>query len=239
MTYYNKPAGITINQLMNKIKEEVGCKKLCFCGRLDPMARGKVLVLMDDECKKMPQHNNSKKTYYFEIILNIKTDSDDPLGIIEDTNFEETNDILIKLKKELDKYKNGCKPFLQKFHNYSSKCVDGQPLWYYKKNNLPVKNQYHNVQLYSLKMSDTCEYDYSKWKDLIISQINTIDKANDFKQEQIIKQWNDLTLDKLISLPVEVNVSTGFYIRQFVRDLSDKIKHPLLTFDINRTNIYN
>ena len=203
------------------------------------MARGKVLVLMDDECKKMPQYNNSKKTYYFEIILNIKTDSDDPLGIIEEVKFEESKDIIKKLEKELDKYKNGCKPFLQKFHNYSSKCVDGQPLWYYKKYNIPVKNQYHNVQLYSLKFSNNNEYNYSKWKDLIISQINTIAKTTNFNQEQIIKQWNSLTFDKLISIPVEVDVSSGFYIRQFVRDLSDKINHPLLTFDINRTNIYN
>ena len=239
MTYYNKPAGITINQYMDHIKQETGCKKLCFCGRLDPMARGKVLVLMNDECKLMPQYNEKKKVYNFEIVLNLQTDSDDPLGIIEHINNDNTDTVIEKLKTELNLYKNGVKPFLQKFHDYSSKRVDGQPLWYYKKNNLPVKAQYHTVQLYSLKFGELSKYDYLKWKNVVVSQINTIDKKTDFKQSDITEQWNKLTMDKIISIPVEVNVSSGFYIRQFVRDLSIKIKHPLLTFDINRTSIYD
>ena len=241
MTFYIKPPGITINQHMDLIKTETGCKKLCFCGRLEPMSRGKLLVFMDEECKKMSYNLDSKKNYYFEIILNLQTDSDDPLGIIENASLQniDTQDIIVNLKKELENYKFKRKPFLQKYHNFSSKRIDGKPLWYYKKNNIPIKNPSHFVEIYSLKIGDTIKYDYNTWRNNIISQIKTIDKNKDFNQTKIIKQWEELNLDELISLPIEIDVSSGFYVRQFVRDISNQIKHPLLTFDINRLEIYS
>ena len=49
MIFINKPAGYTINQIIKKYKKEHNIKKLCFCGRLDPMARGKLLLLIKDE----------------------------------------------------------------------------------------------------------------------------------------------------------------------------------------------
>ena len=54
-----------------------------FCGRLDPMARGKILLLINDECKKMPLYLNNNKTYQFEICFGFQTDTDDFLGLIE------------------------------------------------------------------------------------------------------------------------------------------------------------
>ena len=53
MQFHIKPAGLTINQYINKIKEETNYKKICFSGRLDPMARGEILILIGDECKNM------------------------------------------------------------------------------------------------------------------------------------------------------------------------------------------
>ena len=128
--------------------------------------------------------------------------------------------------------------FSQNFHQFSSKPVDGKPLWYYKKNNIHVTLPSHPVEIYKLVIGKEKKYKYDDWRNKIISQIDSINKKKDFNQEFIINQWKETEIDNLISIPVQIDVSSGFYVRQFVRDLSDKIKYPLLTFDINRTNIY-
>jgi hypothetical protein len=78
-------------------------------------------------------------------------------------------------------------------------------------------------------------YDYNKWSSEIISQIKKIDHACDFNQQNIIDQWSkNQNLLELYAIPVTLTVSSGFYIRQFVRDFSNEIYCPLLTYDINR-----
>ena len=89
MKIFEKQSGCTINQFINDLKKTYNINKMCFCGRLDPMARGKVLVLFNDECKLMPQYLNLNKIYQFEICFGYKTDTDDFLGLIEEFNMNE------------------------------------------------------------------------------------------------------------------------------------------------------
>jgi tRNA pseudouridine(55) synthase len=233
MRYLHKEAGLTMKQFIDNNKFD---NKICFCGRLDPLARGKILILEGSECKNVKEFLNTNKTYQFEIIIGIQTKSDDPLGIIENIDINYTNDIIFNLKQLLSNYKLGL--FEQKFHNYSSKTINGKPLWEYTKNNINFDNPTHKVNLYSLEIRKNKKYNFNTWRDKIINQIDSIDKNKDFDQKNIIKQWKELNIDDLISIPVEINVSSGFYVRQFVRDLSEKINYPLLTFDINRINLF-
>ncbi len=235
MKIFNNPAGQTINQYMNYLKEEYNYNKICFCGRLDPMARGEILVLVNEECKLMPKYLSTEKVYKFEIVFGIQTDSDDPLGIINKINFNKISDFELNNLKDLIFYHP--KVFNQKFHNYSSKRINGKPLWYYKKNNINIELPTHQVEIYDIKIFKPIEYNFLNWKNNIITQIDSIDKTKDFNQDEIIQQWQYLEFEDIISLPIEMKVSSGFYIRQFVRDLSDKINYPLLTYDINRKKI--
>ena len=237
MIIINKPPGCTINDFINKVKDERNIKKICFCGRLDPMARGKLLLLVDDECKKVNNYFNTKKQYQFEIIFNVQTDSDDALGIIEEYRNDNVDIFTKSYLLKLLKVYNGIS-FLQNYHNFSSKTVNGKPLWYYKKNNIAVDLPSHNVEIFKLIVGDKKIYKYNDWRCKIISQIETINKKKDFNQEKIINQWENINLPDLLSIPVQIDVSSGFYVRQFVRDMSKKINYPLLTFDINRTHIY-
>ena len=236
-----KEAGYTMNQIIIPYKNENN--KLCFAGRLDPMARGKVILLYDNECKNIDKYKNLKKTYQFEIIIGIQTDSDDPLGIIEmnivnainNANCSNIyNQIYNDIKSNISR-----NTFIQKFHHYSSKCIDGKPLWYYKKNNIVIDSPTHIVSIYDYKINDIKSYDFDQWITKITNQIKTIDAKCDFNQDFIINQWiKSDNIKYICSIPITLSVSSGFYIRQFVRDLSDKIKLPLMTFDINRTDIF-
>lgn len=232
MIIIEKLTGYTINQFIEKYKKDNNIKKLCFCGRLDPMARGKVLLLIDEECKIMPKYLSLDKTYQFEICFGIQTDTDDFLGIIEnisETNlFEEFKDDLIKY---ISLFENN--NYNQKFHKYSSKKVNGKTIRNQDLDVIPT----HKVKIYKSNILGFNKYEYNSFINSIIDNINTIDKNKDFRQSEIINQWKNIKRGYIYSLKVELKVSSGFYVRQFVRDLSNAFEYPMVVYDINRIDL--
>lgn len=53
---------------------------LAYAGRLDPMASGKLLVLIGDECKQQENYHELDKAYDFSVLLGIGSDTHDVLG---------------------------------------------------------------------------------------------------------------------------------------------------------------
>jgi tRNA pseudouridine(55) synthase len=236
MLIVNKPAGITINQFINQYKNENPNQKICFSGRLDPMARGEVILLFNDECKNIDKYKKLDKTYQFYIIPGFQTKSDDPLGIIEKMNTDiNIDDVFNKINENIN-----LGAFEQSFHSYSSKCVNGEPLWLLTKNNVEYTHPTHLVNIYECLINPVIQVNFNEWKNEIIKQIKTIDSKCDFNQVNIINQWSELELEKpLCCIPVTITVSSGFYVRQFVRDLSKMIDYPLMVYDINRVKYSN
>ena len=251
----NKNAGETMTQFLDRIKNQIyqcfnsNKIKICYSGRLDPMAKGNVLLLFDDECKKVELYNKKSKTYQFEIIVGLQTKSDDPLGMIENSTININLEKILVISKFIEQYLSrllNIDNFYQNFHIYSSKKINGEPLWLHTQNNNNLNLEYnqptHLVTIYDYELKDIKTYYYQSWKDEIISLINNIDKKCNFNQENIIKQWQNLELNcnikNLYSIPISLTVSSGFYVRQFVRDLSTILKIPLMVYDINRTEIY-
>jgi tRNA pseudouridine(55) synthase len=231
-----KEAGNTMIQTMDKFKKHNGINKLCYCGRLDPMARGLVLLLSGDECKKMPEYLGHSKEYEFEILFGISTDTDDPMGIINNIyNYKET-DVNIYFDKIKEYIKIG--KFEQDFHSYSSKRINGKPMWQ-QQINIDSK-PHHIVEIFNIEYKSIKKYNFLEWKTHIIDTINKIDKKNNFRQVEIIDNYNNIgfKFDNLYSIPIKINVSTGFYIRQLVCDIKNHFGINILTYDINRTNIY-
>lgn len=228
MIIIEKPRGCTINEFIEKYKKDNKIKKLCFCGRLDPMACGKILILIDDECKMVKKYLQFDKIYQFEICFGFKTDTDDFLGIIEDKTESicPTNlNIIIKYINNISNYS-----FQQRFHKYSSKKVNGKTIREQELEIIPT----HNVKIYK---TNFIEFKYRKFKffiDNIINDINSINKNKNFRQNEIIQQWNNIIRDNIFSIKLEFKVSSGFYIRQFVRDLSSKFNFPMIVYNINR-----
>lgn len=233
-----KEAGQTMNQLIEEYKKENNVNKVCYCGRLDPMARGLVYLLENDNCKEMPFYNQCKKEYEFEILFGIATDTDDPLGFITNKVYFEKELVNYYCKKIKDYIKIGI--INQEFHDYSSKRHKGKSLWYYTKNNIDIEKPSHNVEIYSVEYLGIKTYNYIEWKNNIIDTINKIDPLTKFRQKEIIelyKNINDFFTD-LYSFHIKIQVSSGFYIRQLVADIKNHFGISILTFDINRTKLF-
>jgi tRNA U55 pseudouridine synthase TruB len=216
-----KESGITINQFIVKIKEKYPNNKIAYAGRLDPMARGYVPILFDEECYNMDKYTSMKKTYRVKVIVGIQTDTDDPLGIIQNINKDKQYNI--------DQFKLNNIHINQSFHYFSTKEINRR-----RKNKTGTCQ--HNVILYESSVLSTGTIPTNEFVDTIISTIDCIDKTKKYRQEEIKEQWSKITIP-INYIELELKVSSGFFVRQFIRDMST-MNVPLMCYDIWRTELF-
>src|SRR6266516_7262353 len=90
----NKPVGMTPLQAINEIKKHmpiVKNEKITYAGRLDPLAHGVLLLLIGEAVKKREEYLALPKTYEFEALLGIETDTYDILGYVQEAITKETD----------------------------------------------------------------------------------------------------------------------------------------------------
>ena len=244
--FYKEP-GITPLEFINNIKKQYPDKKICYTARLDPMARGKIPVLFGEECKDMHKYTNLSKTYEVKLMIGLKTDSDDVLGIIEE-NLSNTyldnlvyntilaNELLYKYKYLFDRENEIT--INQKYHYFSTKQLLSR-----SKNTDTKIEQTHEVKLFSSKIIDSGYLDFTEWCNECISIIDKVDKTKNFRQKEIIEQWQNIkntntNINMEINyITLQLHVGSGFFVRQFIRDMSDTLGIPLMCYDINRISI--
>lgn len=233
-----KDIGETPDDIIKLMKLLYNPTKIAYSGRLDPMARGLLTILIDDETKNTPLYNKHNKTYEFIIIVGIKTDTDDILGIIE--KYDDVKYDIEKITTEFENMKGEKK---QDYHNYSSIYVNKKPLWYYAQNNLLHTINIPNklINIYDIKCDENYEINNETLKNDILNRLNKLIKNNhlQFRTEKIIKQWNEFIFnEKYNIIKFTTNVSSGTYIRQIVKDVGIKLNIPLVVLEINRTSVY-
>ena len=238
LEFYKEP-GITPLEFINTIKKHYIDTKICYTARLDPMARGIIPVLFGDECKNMHLYTNLSKTYEVKVMIGYKTDSDDVLGILENSQNKNTitlDDIVLNYKSYFE-VENEI-TITQKYHYFSTKALLARS----KNKNNTNEDYTHDVKLFSSKIIDSGELDFKEWIDECITIIEKVDKTKDFRQKEIIEQWKNIVKQetqntKINYITLQLHVGSGFFVRQFIRDISDKIGIPLLCYDIHRTSI--
>lgn len=79
---------------------------MAYAGRLDPMASGKLLVLLGEECKNQTNYHRLDKEYDFSVLLGIESDSMDVLGRLTTDNYllkeEGSKQLSEKIRLELE-----------------------------------------------------------------------------------------------------------------------------------------
>jgi len=228
-----KEQGKTLGQLTNEIREKLK-KKICYIGRLDPIASGMICFLEDDECKSQSSFIKFDKTYTFNLILGISTDSGDALGMI--TGISSCFEVEDKF---MDLFNNF--HYNQKYPLYSSYVIkkDGlkKPLWYFAKNGIKLEDNeipVHSVHIKMLEKTD--EEFYIKSTDYFIKQIEKLDdiKGECFRKEEVIKQYEQMESIHLLAIPLIAKVSSGTYIRRLCEDIGNYLKMPAMADSIER-----
>ena len=234
-----------INDIRNNIKYESdksNNNKYCYAGRLDPMARGQMIILKDIECKSVNQYLNKDKEYEFEILLGYKTDTFDILGLIQ--NYFPYK--IPKIEKfYLTKY-TGIQE--QYYPPYSSIIVKKKPLWLWSKENRlnEIEIPKRNINIYSLEYLDFYEINNNlELFELIKKKIYKLQPNNfeKFRVNEIIDKWENTLLyqenfninDKIYIYKFRTKVSSGTYIRTLVNKLGEDLGFNAIAFDIHRT----
>jgi len=245
-----KKIGETTAELSSRIKKQYNAKKVAVCGKLDPMARGLTKVLLDDKTKLMEKYLTNNKTYEFKIVFNVKTDTDDIMGLIVDYNK------LGDKEEDISSYINYIDEILNKdeqhFHPFSAIKVKiddrRQSLhqWTQERKisieDLPIKN----VKVISKEYGNMQKLTVEKYITNVLNRLSTISdqQKTTFRVPDIHSQWinfaNETGIsnkDKLLILPVKLRVSSGFYIRMIPYYLKELFNINSHIYDIHRTRL--
>ena len=223
-------------QLFRRKNKKYQDSKMTYAGRLDPMASGLLLILVDEKTKDKEKFLSLDKEYNFEILFGFATDTHDILGRIEKKYLKniEKESLEKSIKNQLKDFKGKIK---QKYPAYSSKTVKGKPLFYYARKGEDIEPPERLVEIKKIKFLKIKKI---KGKKLIQEVNKRIDKVKgDFRQKEIKKSWLD-KIDKKESYFIasfNIKCSSGTYVRVLANTLGQKIKIPALAYRIERVKI--
>jgi tRNA pseudouridine(55) synthase len=229
---------------------------LAYAGRLDPMASGKLLILIGDECKVQEKYHGLDKEYEFSVLFGVGSDTGDVLGllIIDDnetgdsgtTGAEVTESNLRKTASSLI----GNIEF--PYPHFSSKTVRGKPLHVWTLEGrldeitIPTKkSRIHSLNLIKTE-SKTRQEIYIE----VIQKIETIppvteaSKAlgNDFRRVDVRADWQHYLEsghkgDTFTIATFRCIASSGSYMRSLAEVIAKAYNTNGLAYHIHRTQI--
>lgn len=206
---------------------------MTYAGRLDPLASGVLIVLTGDDVHKKESYNGLSKTYEFSILFGISTDTGDILGMVED--FKRGDVDFSEAQKIIQSF-FGVQQ--QKYPVYSSKTVDGIPLWQYAREGKEVAVPTHEVEIFDITVLGFKEKSAEVLLREITERIQKI--KGDFRQQEILTVWKNILQnkdEKFFIINCSATVSSGTYVRQLCMDIGQKLEVPALAWRIERTEI--
>ena len=213
--------------------EEYRVEKISYAGRLDPMAEGVLLLLVGEENKKREKYEGLKKSYEVEILFGLETDTYDKLGMVREID---TQVIREEVERSLQSFVGKIN---QKFPPYSSKPVNGKPLyWWAREGRLgEIEIPSHEVEIFAIS---SLGWKKVRAKDLAEQAIKDVLLVQgDFRQEAIINSWKKIgEEDKaydVVNLSIEC--SGGTYMRQLAHDLGEEAGSGAMCLSIKRISV--
>ncbi len=239
-----KPIGITPFQLIEKLKksdEKYSSKKVGYAGRLDPLAYGVMVLLLDEENKNREKYLGLNKTYEFSVLFGIQTDSYDYLGYLSNLKI---NAIPANLKSQLSKFTKSHTGTLKlTYPPFSSKTINGVPLYKLAKKGLvkpatlPIRES--KVRSFSLLGVETIST--NNIKELILENLKKI--KGYFRQKKTIKQWENLFRlypnYQFTKASFKITCSSGTYVRSIANKMGEEFGCGAIAFEIFRTKVGN
>lgn len=242
MLLVHKPLGLTPLQTIHKIKSlypDLHGEIVSYAGRLDPMAQGLLVLLIGEENKKRQSFEHMDKTYEFEFLGGIRTDTYDLLGMpISHSRLIPEANIAEKITALLPTYLGKQS---QPFPPYSSKPVLGHPLyWWARAGKLDeIAIPEHDITISSLELLHETSLSATALHHSIKTRITNI--IGDFRQKEILTSWEhyfrSTTSSSFPLIKLRISCSSGTYVRSIANSLGEKLGTGGLAYSIIRTQI--
>ena len=232
--------------------------KMTYAGRLDPLAEGLLLVLVGEECKNKEKYLGLDKEYELVVLFGFATDSFDVLGKVEKIGELRNNSCFAsawtRLTKiipqfsghgSLNNINNVLKSFVgkfsQKYPSFSSKTVDGIPLFAHAKSGTldPEDIPSKDVEIKSIELLSEGSISKSELEKFVKESVALV--SGDFRQVETLKSWESALLNtkqtnfKIIT--IKVSCTSGTYMRSLANLIGDKAGVSALALNIMRTRV--
>ncbi len=244
-----KAVGETPLEVLEKLRTKHGIQAevpLAYAGRLDPMASGKLLILIGKECKVQEKYHNLDKEYQFEVLLGVQSDTADVLGIISGCSAKrisitDITHIPKRLRGEIE----------LPYPHFSSKTVSGKPLhtWALEGRLEEIVIPTKKSTIYSLTLKNLRAIPKEEVYKTATAKIETIPKVtdlrkaigNDFRRKDVRKSWKQW-LDSDTELEFQIATfsciaSSGSYMRTLAEVIARELGTCGLAYSIHRTKI--
>lgn len=218
-----------------------------YAGRLDPMASGKLLVLLGDECKRQHAYTQLDKEYEIEVLLDLSSDTGDALGLVEYSKVERypDRDTLARTLEE------ECGTHRRPYPAFSSKTVNGKPLFLHALEGslsgliLPT----HIERIYTIRKEKITTVSNKELEVRILKFLTLVPRTlepskklgDDFRVDAIRARWESIfkkTEGKSFTiLRLCVICASGTYMRTFAGRIGNALGTSALALTITRTKI--
>lgn len=244
-----KEQGFTPLETIKKLKEqfpEYKNKRIGYAGRLDPLAHGILLLMIGEETtKQRDAYLNLPKEYEFEVVFGMQTDTYDVLGILQNEKVIANDPPAGGKQSQIQKIESFINSKLGKqiqyYPPYSSKTVNGKPLyWWARQNKLSeIQIPKRTIEIFDLKLMQTNRISATELQKVTTKQINLV--TGDFRQEEIKKTWEDFFQNnktpEFQTARFTIACSSGTYVRSLVNELGRKLGTGALTLEILRIKV--
>ena len=220
-------------------------EKMTYAGRLDPMAKGELLVLVGEECKKKDKYLGLDKEYEVDILFGFSTDTYDILGLIKKSavvGVLQDYDVMGHIGKVERFLNNLVGKQVQEYPSFSSKTINGKQLFQIAKDEelegqeIPTKE----IEIYGTKLLKNYYISGRDLKGDIMKRILLVN--GDFRQEEILNKWNKVLSgreeEQFLISKIRVKCSSGTYMRSIAQNLGKLLNVPALSLGIKRIKIY-
>lgn len=246
----NKQVGQTPLSCMEAWRDTAGVTRdipLTYAGRLDPLASGKLLVLIGNECKHKEQYLGLDKAYDFSILFGVGSDSGDVLGI--PTPHDTTTVSSRSIKKSLHQLPS---TITLPYPVFSAKPVNGVPLHTWAAEGrldeieIPTTTTaIHKLNLLHIEQLDRdTVYTKASTKIDSIPPVTELRKAlgNDFRRDAIRQSWldwkNQIPAEQVFTVAhCRVVCASGTYVRSLATHIGTLLGTKALALSIHRTHI--
>ncbi|MBX2866964.1 hypothetical protein KTR10_03350 [Candidatus Kaiserbacteria bacterium] len=217
---------------------------MAYAGRLDPMASGRLLLLIGEECKQQEKYHGLDKAYEFSVLFDVSSDTGDVLGRLSyraPSSIESLKGVVKNVKGDIT----------LPYPHFSSKTVEGKPLhvWTLEGRVGEIDIPTYTATIYQLRLQNTETKTGAEIADEALQKIETIPPVTeeskalgrDFRRDDVRSDWkvfremhgNDIYTIAHFSCVC----SSGAYMRTLAEEIAKKVGTEGLAYSIHRTKI--
>ncbi len=232
-----KKEGYTPLQVVNQIKQYLLPEEVSVCtyvGRLDPMAEGWMHVLWSGDAKEKEQLASLDKVYEVEVVLGIKTDTGDALGLVV-----QESDGVVEEKKLQDTVQTFIGSFEYPYPTYSSPHI--------KKTLRGIENHTQDTRLqkgniFSIDLVSIQHVSSVDMQQKIEQKLAMCHMDGDFRLDSIQDGWRKFFMrihshTIFTTIKLRVSCSSGTYMRTLAEELGKKMNTCGFAFSIVRIGV--